>query len=135
MIRPLAKVGFLFLVCSQTLHSLEEYRFSLWDVWPPARLVSMLFSDDLAVGFAVANATIVAFGWWSYLFPVRRSASYARGLMWVWIAIELGNGVGHGLLAINAQGYFPGVATAPLLIAAAWFTAAQLVRGRSGAGT
>lgn len=135
MIHPLAKLGFLFLVCSQTLHSLEEYWFSLWDVWPPARLVSTLFSEDLAVGFAVANSIIVAFGWWCYLFPVRRSSSHAWGLMWVWIVIELGNGIGHVLLAINAQGYFPGVATAPLLIAAAVFTAAQRVRGRSGAGT
>ena len=91
----------------------------LYDVFAPARLVSGLVSDDLATGFLVVNAGLVGFGAWCYVAPVRSGWPSARGLVWFWVVLELGNGVGHLILAASRGGYFPGVATAPLLLATA----------------
>ena len=49
-------------------------------------------------------------------FPVRLRWKAASSLIWFWTLLELGNGVGHVLLAIGRKGYFPGVITAPLLL-------------------
>jgi hypothetical protein len=46
---------FLALTLAQAAHSVEEYEFRLYDVWPPARAISGLISDDREVGFAVAR--------------------------------------------------------------------------------
>jgi hypothetical protein len=67
---------FLLLICSQALHSIEEYHFSLWEVLAPARFLSGLVSADLSVGFAVVDVTIVALGLWTYAWPVRRVAEF-----------------------------------------------------------
>jgi hypothetical protein len=48
------------------------------------------------------------------------------GAMWVWIAIELVNGVGHPLWSVVRGGYTPGVATAPILLVLAISLAVQL---------
>ena len=40
------------LILAQAAHSTEEYVFRLFDVFAPARFVSSLVSDNLAVGFA-----------------------------------------------------------------------------------
>ncbi len=127
-IPPSAKIGFLLLIVSQSLHSLEEVYFALWEVWAPARFVSGLVSEDLAVGFAVLNSIIVLLGLWCYLIPVRQSARAAMAIMWFWVVLELGNSIGHSLLAIGADGYFPGVYTAPLLFVAAFFVGTKLVQ-------
>jgi len=91
----------------------------LYEVFAPARFVSGLVSDDLSTGFLIVNAALVAFGIWCYVSPVRSGWPSARGLAWFWVVLELGNGVGHLVLAAFRGGYFPGVATAPLLILAA----------------
>lgn len=109
--------GVLMLV--QAAHSIEEYRYRLFDVFAPARLVSRLFSEDLALGFALANIALVSFGVWCYVARVRRSHPSARAYAWFWTLLELGNGAGHLLFALQRGAYFPGAATAPLLIVAA----------------
>ena len=53
---------FLALILTQAGHSIEEYSTRLYDVLAPARLVSSLFSDDRGIGFAIFNASLVAFG-------------------------------------------------------------------------
>jgi hypothetical protein len=128
---PRARSVFLLLVAVQAAHSIEEYAFALYEVLPPARLVSSLLSSDLAVGFAILNASLVAFGLWCYLVPMRRSWPSARAWAWLWVGIELGNGVGHPLLALRNGGYFPGLATSPLLLVLASYLAARLVRSRN----
>src|SRR5262245_56569510 len=56
-----------------------------------------------------------------------RGRSGARTLVWVWTLLEFGNGAGHLALAWSREGYFPGVATAPLLLLfAAWLTILQI---------
>ena len=107
---------FLFLILAQAAHSIEEYFGKLYEVFAPARMVSSLMSDDLALGFLVGNVALVAFGLWCWAFPVRRGWKAAIALTWFWSLLELANGVGHTGLALARKGYFPGVLTAPLLL-------------------
>jgi hypothetical protein len=121
------QIGFLLLIGSQTLHSIEEYSNSLWEVLPPARIISELISKDLSIGFAIVNATLVAFGFWCFFGPVLHGWRGASTLMWFWIALELGNSMGHTYLAIDQGGYFPGLYTMPLLAIFSVYTALKLV--------
>lgn len=122
---------FLLLVASQAAHSVEEIVGALYDVFAPARFVSSLVSDDLRLGFLVVNGAIVLFGLWCFWWPVRGGWASARGLAWLWAAVELANGLGHGMLALARKGYFPGVATAPLLVVVALWLAIVLAGRRS----
>jgi hypothetical protein len=123
-----SRTTFLLLILAQAAHSLEEIYAQLWAVFAPSRAVASLFSDDPATGFAIANALIVGFGAWCWASPVRRGAPSARALAWGWVAVELGNGVGHTLFSLERGGYFPGVATAPFLFGIAAYLAVQLLR-------
>jgi hypothetical protein len=109
------------LVVAQAAHSVEEYVGRLWETFPPARYVAGLVSQDREWGFIVINATLVLFGVWCLVFPVRRDWPSAVTLAWVWVVVEVVNGVGHPLWSIQTRGYTPGVATAPvLLVLAVW---------------
>lgn len=123
-------MAFLMLVAVQAAHSVEETVGGLQDVFAPARLVSGLVSDDHAVGFAVANAAIVAFGLWCWAGPVRGGWSIARSLTLGWVVVEVANGFTHMAMAVARGEYFPGVITAPLLLLAAGWLAVNLERGR-----
>jgi hypothetical protein len=121
---------FLLLILAQGAHSIEEFVTKLYEVFAPARFVSSLVSNDLAVGFVVVNAVLVTLGLWCWAVPVRKGWQAARGLIWFWIILELGNGIGHYVLAWSRGGYFPGVATAPLLLVlAVWMAVLQVKRG------
>jgi len=110
------RAAFLALIVAQAAHSIEEHVFRLFDVLAPARFISGLVSSDLARGFAIANIALVLFGVWCYMARVRHGLPSARGLAWFWALLELGNGIGHSAFALARGGYFPGVATAPLLL-------------------
>lgn len=125
-----SQLVFLLLIALQAAHSVEEYATHLYEVLAPARFISGLVSDDLAVGFAIVNSALVALGLWCYAVPIRSGRPSARGWAWPWVAIEFGNGVGHVTLAILAGGYFPGVLTAALLAAVAAWLAVLLRRDR-----
>ena len=118
---------FLLLVLTQTLHSFEEYYFSLWTVLAPARFVSSILSDDLALGFSIINSAIVVLGFWTYLYPVSRKWASSGLFLWTWCAIELANGIAHIVFAVLAQGYFPGLYTAPLLLLFSCFICFKLL--------
>ena len=123
----LSRSAFLALIVAQAAHSIEEYFFRLFDVFAPARFVSGLLSSDLALGFALANLLLVSFGVWCYLARVRRDHPLGRGFAWFWAVLEFANGVGHSRLALS-QGYFPGAATAPLLLGVSTYLAVTLAR-------
>jgi len=125
-----SQFAFLFLILAQGAHSIEEYVTKLYEVFAPARFVSSLVSNDLSLGFLVVNAALVTFGLWRWAVPVRSSWHAARGLVWFWTIVELGNGIGHSALALSRSGYFPGVATAPLLLLlAGWLAVLQARQG------
>ena len=127
------QTGFLLLIVSQAMHSIEEYFYSLWEVFAPARLISGLFSDNLTVGFSIVNLSIVAFGVWCYFGPVRNSWTSATILAWFWVFLELGNSIGHTYFAINQEGYFPGLYTTPFLFVFSCYLAFRLVKGNDEA--
>ena len=123
------KIVFLFLILAQGAHSIEEYVTKLYEVFAPARFVSSLVSNDLALGFLILNTALVTFGLWCWAVPVRSGWQAARGLVWFWTILELGNGIAHSALALSRRGYFPGVVTAPLLLLFAGWTAVLQVSG------
>jgi hypothetical protein len=125
-IGPQGRWAFLALILAQAAHSFEEYIFRLYDVFGPARFVSGLVSTNLAVGFAVANAVLVLFGLWCYVARVRPDHPSGRALAWFWAGLEFANGLGHSVLAFSRGGYFPGVATAPILLGASVYLAVKL---------
>jgi hypothetical protein len=116
MVRP--RLAFL-LVLAQACHSVEEYRFALWLQLRPARLVSEALSVDPARGFLIANTALVLFGLWCWAVPLGRAWPVGRPLARGWAVVESANGLVHILLAALAGGYFPGLVTAPLLLAGA----------------
>ena len=122
------RVAFLFLILAQAAHSIEEYATHLYRVFAPARFVSSLVSNDLAFGFVVANTALVTFGFWCWAFPVRSGWRSARGIVLFWTLLELGNGISHLALALMRGAYFPGLATAPLLLLGATWLAILQVR-------
>ncbi len=129
------RTAFLLLILVQAAHSTEEYVFALYDVFAPARFASELISSNPALGFALLNAAIVAFGAWCYLARIRPGRASAPGWMWPWVFVSLGNGVVHSTMAVLRGGYFPGVATAPILFVLAAFIAIRLVPGRRCSGS
>jgi hypothetical protein len=118
--------AFLALMVAQAAHSIEEYVFRLFDVFPPARFVSGLISTNLGVGFAVANAALVLFGLWCYVARVRPAHPSGPVFAWFWTVLELANGIGHSVLALSRGGYFPGAATAPVLLGVSAYLAFRL---------
>ncbi len=130
-----SQLAFLLLMLAQAAHSIEEYTTELYEVFALARFVSGLVSDDLATGFVVLNASLVAFGLWCYAVPVRSDWPSARGWAWAWVLLELGNGISHSAFALYRGGYFPGAATAPVLLALAAWLAVLLVASRRADAT
>ncbi|MEN8143771.1 MAG: HXXEE domain-containing protein [Gemmatimonadota bacterium] len=120
------QASFLALVIAQALHSTEEYVGRLWEVFPPATFLTGLISDNHEVGFLVANIGFVLFGVWVFIWPVRRGWPSARTFIWVWVAIELVNGIGHPAWTIWQGAYMPGVITAPVLFVLALILLQQL---------
>jgi hypothetical protein len=47
---------------------------------------------------------------------VRKPHASGRSWAWFWTVVEAANGAGHLILAASGGGYFPGAATAPLLL-------------------
>jgi uncharacterized protein with HXXEE motif len=127
---PRSKVFFLLLVIAQAAHSVEEYVTRLFEVFPPARFVSGLVSDDLALGFAVINAAFIVIGAWCYVGPVRAGRAAGQVAAGAWIAIELANGVGHLAIAAASGAYFSGSFTAVLLVVTAVCLAFSLLTDR-----
>ena len=127
-VKPLTRQLFLWLIVVQAGHSVEECVFRLYDVLAPARWVSGLFTDNLAVGFAIANTCVVLLGLWCYLARVRTSHPSGRGWAWFWAALEGVNGAGHLVFAVGARGYVPGAVTAPALLALSLALAISLGR-------
>ena len=107
---------FLWLILAQAAHSIEEYVFRLYDVLAPARWISSVFSFDPRLGFALANISLVLLGFWCYVARVRTSRASGRTWAWFWTVLEGANGVSHLALAASERGYFPGAATAPVLL-------------------
>jgi hypothetical protein len=102
------QAAFGALVLAQAAHSVEEYVGRLWGSFPPARFLTGLISHHLERGFLVINVSLVAFGLWCFLWPVRRGWPSAVALASVWVAMEVINGIGYSLWTLSQGGYTPG---------------------------
>lgn len=122
-------ITFGVLVLLQALHSIEEYRGRLYDVFPPARLISGAIAEDRQRGFVLFNVALVAFGVWCAVWPVRLGWPVAPAVIAVWLGIEILNGVGHPLWSLARGGYTPGVLTAPALLIVSVVLLSQLRAG------
>lgn len=126
-----SRAAFLALIAAQAAHSAEEYYFRLYDVLAPTRFLSEAIGPDRATGFLIGNAALLLLALGSYFVSTRRGHGSAPGLAWFWALLEIANGLGHVALAWTAGGYFPGIATAPLLLATGFYLAMRLIRSPS----
>jgi hypothetical protein len=122
------QAAFGALVLAQAAHSVEEYYGRLWQSFPPARFLTGAISQDPERGFLIINVSLVVFGIWCYFWPVRRGWPSAVPLAWIWVALQLINGIGHPLWSLRQRSYAPGLATAPVLLALAVYLAFSLRR-------
>ena len=120
------QITFGALVLGQAAHSVEEYLGRLWESFPPARFLTGLVSEDREFGFLLINVSLVAFGFWCWLGPIRRNWRSAVSFAWFWIVIQIINGIGHPLWTLEQGEYTPGVITAPVLLVLALYLAQQL---------
>jgi hypothetical protein len=67
-------------------------------------------------GFIIFNTLLGLFGLWCFLSNVRPGTKSARDWIWIWVVIELFNGLAHPVWAIATRGYVPGLATSPILL-------------------
>ena len=119
-------MAFCALVLTQAAHSVEEYVGRLWETFPPARFLTRLVSQDQERAFLLLNVALVAVGLWCFVWPIRRDWPTAASIAWIWVTIEVINGVGHPLWSLRMGGYTPGVATAPALLVIALYLGRQL---------
>jgi hypothetical protein len=124
------RTAFLWLMVAQAAHSVEECVFRLYDVLAPARFIGGLLSDNVARGFALANAVLVLAGVFCHVAIVRPGRPAARGVAWGWSLMEFANGISHSGLALARLGYFPGVITAPALLGISGYLLSLLSRTR-----
>ena len=117
---------FAALVFVQALHSIEEYMGKLWESFPPAEFLTGLVSQDHRLGFLIINISLVAFGCWCVLWPVRRRWTSVSAFALVWIVIEVINGIGHPFWTLQQGQYTPGVITAPILLVLAFYLGWQM---------
>ena len=121
---------FLLLIAVQALHSAEEYHFRLFDRLAPARYIAEAIGLERPLGFAIANILLVGFGFWCWIARVGPNRPSARAFAWFWALLECANGIAHIALAVAARGYFPGLATAPLLLGIGVWLIADIRRRR-----
>ncbi len=126
-----SRAAFLALIAVQALHSAEEYRFRLYDVFAPTRILSEAIGPDRATGFLIGTAALLIVAVGSYVASTRSGHKTAQGLAWFWALLEIANGLNHVAVALAAGAYFPGVATAPFLLALGGVLAWRLARGRA----
>ena len=119
------RITFLLIALIQGLHSIEEYFGKLWEVYPPATFLSGLVSTNLKTGFIVINIGLFIILMLTWLTTFSKNYS-TKGILWLWIILELINGVGHSVWAIIERSYVPGLATAPILFVLALYLARLL---------
>ncbi len=109
------QIYFLLIALVQGFHSIEEYAGRLWDVYPPAKYICGLVSNNLERAFVIINISlfIVLMLIWSATFSKTFSV---KPLLWFWTIMETANGIGHSIWSIMQGSYTPGLITAPVLL-------------------
>ena len=95
---------------------MEEYFGKLWEVFPPARILTDMVSTDHREGFIIINTGLFLFGFLSWLIPVRKDLPGAKLLIFLWLVIEFINGIGHPFWSVLQRSYTPGLVTSFILL-------------------
>jgi hypothetical protein len=110
------KTAFLLMILLQAIHSVEEYIFKLYEVFPPM-LFAYRNSPELAqAAFITFNLVLFLFGLICFFYWVQPTRKGARVIVWAWIMIQIATFAAHLVWAILIGGYNPGLATAVLFV-------------------
>ena len=71
-------------------------------------------------------SALLLFGLWCFFRRVEPSVATAHTWAWIWVAIEMYNGVAHLVWAAAARSYNPGLASSPFLLVLAIYLALGL---------
>ncbi len=100
----------LVAVAFHVLHAVEEYATGFPEKYP-----ELLGLSPLPPGlFWIANGGLVLLWGWCAL-GIARGVRIAFLPVWFFVLAQLANAVAHPILAIVAGGYFPGLATSPVV--------------------
>ena len=110
------KTAFLVMVLLQGIHSVEEYIFKLYEVFPPMQFIYQDAPESARLAFITFNLLLFLFGLACFFYDVRPAGNGAKTVIWIWIAIQLATLAAHVIWAILIGGYNPGLATAPLFV-------------------
>lgn len=105
------KTTFLLLIVLQALHSTEEFIFKLYEAFPPMRLLYASVPRLAPVGFIIFNSLLITAGLLCFYWWVRPGGRAAYTVVWIWTVVEILNAMAHGIWAIIARGYVPGLVT------------------------
>ncbi len=103
--------AFLAIVVLQAVHSVEEFVFRLYEVFPP---MVYLYRDSPHLArpaFIAFNVLLLIAGLACLFYWVWPGRQGARTVVWVWTAGEAFNAAAHSVWAIATQRYNPGLVT------------------------
>jgi hypothetical protein len=100
----------VFAIAAQSLHFLEELYTAFYQRFP-AQLGLAPWSATFFVAFNLAWLSI----WTGAAVAIRRRSALVLFPLWFLALALILNGIAHPLLALAAAGYFPGLATSPLV--------------------
>jgi len=110
------KIAFLTMISLQAVHSIEEYIFKFYEVFPPMQFIYRDAPDLAKSGFVTFNLLLFLFGIICFFYWVQPARKGARVVIWVWIAIQLATIASHAIWVMSVGDYHPGLATVPLFV-------------------
>ncbi len=123
------KTAFLAMISLQTVHSIEEFIFKIYEVSPQMQLVFQHAPDLAKPAFVASNLLLNLFGFICFFYWVRPARQAARRIIWLWVGIQLATVAGHFIWAMKARGYHPGLVTLPLFVPLIIYVVYRLRRG------
>src|SRR5690349_8900302 len=114
------RLAFLMLIVLQALHSIEEFVFRFYDVFPPMVVLYRDHPQLARPAFAIFNVLLFIAGLTCLLYWVWPGRRGSRSVVWIWFGGETLNVIAHSTWAILIAGYNPGLVTGiafvPLLV-------------------
>jgi hypothetical protein len=129
------RLTFLMLIAVQALHSVEEFSFKFYEVFPPMRLLYRDAPHLAGPAFIISNIALATVGLvclLGWVWPARRGA---RAVVWAWVGGEAFNVIAHCVWAILVRGYNPGLVTGFGLVPVVVYLSYLLRRSPPHAGT
>ena len=113
---PKIRAAFLAIVVLQALHSVEEYFFRLYEVFPPIVYVYRDAPQLAKPAFIVFNVLLLVAGLVCFLRWVWPGRPGAKAVMWIWIGGEAFNATAHATWWIVTPQYNPGLVTGLMFV-------------------